>query len=566
MKKIGKILLVFVMIFSAISLQKNVYAYNEPLRFELLPLVQDTDVSSISNYASTYSEDEARNIIGQRLKKAYLNGDSEVSIEDLNLSKDKLSFVSFLRYYFPFISNGAELERVSCRNNTLTKIYITNSMSIDETKKYFSAIDQEVSSIISLVSPSMDDEMKALIIHDYFVNYCQYQMSDFNDDSYKSGGILYKKVGVCQAYAYAYQYILNQLGIECFITSSSTMNHAWNIIEINHHYYHVDVTWDDPVYDHFGRVKHQYFLLSDEDISNKEHHDWDRTDLKCDDKKYDDYYWKDVTSSIIYGGENIFFVRDDGIYRRNSKTQNETLIKKSDRWKVLGSTNSYWVGNFSGLFMKNNKLYYNTSTQIRCMDENGENDKEVYTPNASEGYVYGIRYNNNYIEYAIQKEPDGEEQVILRIALPVDITQITLPSYLELGVGTIKKLNYTILPVDYTEKVTWSSDHPEIVSVDQEGNIQCNVLGNAIITVTSESGLSSQCQINVIDKQQVLGDVNEDDKVDFLDAIVVLRHDAEIIQLTDNQMKVAEVNKDGKVDFLDAIMILRYDAEIIGSF
>ena len=63
-----------------------------------------------------------------------------------------------------------------------------------------------------------------------------------------------------------------------------------------------------------------------------------------------------------------------------------------------------------------------------------------------------------------------------------------------------------------------------------------------------------------------LGDVNEDDKVDFLDAIVVLRHDAEIIQLTDNQMKVAEVNKDGKVDFLDAIMILRYDAEIINGF
>ena len=63
-----------------------------------------------------------------------------------------------------------------------------------------------------------------------------------------------------------------------------------------------------------------------------------------------------------------------------------------------------------------------------------------------------------------------------------------------------------------------------------------------------------------------MGDVNEDDKVDFLDAIVVLRHDAEIIQLTENQMKAAEVNKDGKVDFLDAIMILRYDAEIIDSF
>ena len=63
-----------------------------------------------------------------------------------------------------------------------------------------------------------------------------------------------------------------------------------------------------------------------------------------------------------------------------------------------------------------------------------------------------------------------------------------------------------------------------------------------------------------------LGDVNEDDKIDFLYAITVLRYDAEIIQLTDNQMKAAEVNKDGKVDFLDAITILRYDAEIINSF
>ena len=63
-----------------------------------------------------------------------------------------------------------------------------------------------------------------------------------------------------------------------------------------------------------------------------------------------------------------------------------------------------------------------------------------------------------------------------------------------------------------------------------------------------------------------LGDVNEDGKIDFLDAITVLRYDAEIIQLTDNQMKAAEVNNDGKVDFLDAITILRYDAEIIDSF
>ena len=135
MKKIGKVLLIFLMIFTVMSFQKNVYAYDEQLSLDLLPVIEDNESSSITTYVTEYGEDEARTIIGQRLKNAFLNGDSEVSIADLNLSTDKLRFVSFLRYYFPFISNGAELNGVSSRNNILTKIYISNTMTLDETKK-----------------------------------------------------------------------------------------------------------------------------------------------------------------------------------------------------------------------------------------------------------------------------------------------------------------------------------------------------------------------------------------------------------------------------------------------
>ena len=126
--------------------------------------------------------------------------------------------------------------------------------------------------------------------------------------------------------------------------------------------------------------------------------------------------------------------------------------------------------------------------------------------------------------------------------------------------------DYSILPTDYNESVTWSSDRPEIVQVDQEGYIQCKALGDAIITVTSETGLSSQCQIHVVEKQQVLGDVNDDGKGNVLDAVMILRHDANIIKLDDSQLKAADVNGDGKVDVLDAVMILRYEAGIIKSF
>lgn len=82
------------------------------------------------------------------------------------------------------------------------------------------------------------------------------------------------RTGVCQAYAYGYMYIMEKLGIECYVTSSNAMGHAWNIIEIDGSYYHVDVTWDDPVRDRFGQVGHSNFLLSDAAIKETEHHDW----------------------------------------------------------------------------------------------------------------------------------------------------------------------------------------------------------------------------------------------------------------------------------------------------
>ena len=63
-----------------------------------------------------------------------------------------------------------------------------------------------------------------------------------------------------------------------------------------------------------------------------------------------------------------------------------------------------------------------------------------------------------------------------------------------------------------------------------------------------------------------VGDVNNDGKVNVLDAVMVLRHDANIIKLDDSQLKAADVNDDGKADVLDAVMILRYEAGIIKSF
>lgn len=55
---------------------------------------------------------------------------------------------------------------------------------------------------------------------------------------------------VCNGYAKAAQYLLNNLGIPCIIVNGSALGnaHAWNIVEIGGEYYHMDVTWGDPSY------------------------------------------------------------------------------------------------------------------------------------------------------------------------------------------------------------------------------------------------------------------------------------------------------------------------------
>ncbi|HIC68663.1 MAG TPA: hypothetical protein EYO90_03940, partial [Candidatus Latescibacteria bacterium] len=64
----------------------------------------------------------------------------------------------------------------------------------------------------------------------------------------------------------------------------------------------------------------------------------------------------------------------------------------------------------------------------------------------------------------------------------------------------------------------------------------------------------------------LLGDVNNDQRVDAGDAILVLRHAVRLSALTQEQQKLGDVNKDGKVDAGDAILILRFGVGLIEVF
>lgn len=61
----------------------------------------------------------------------------------------------------------------------------------------------------------------------------------------------------------------------------------------------------------------------------------------------------------------------------------------------------------------------------------------------------------------------------------------------------------------------------------------------------------------------VAGDLNGDGTANNVDAAMVLRYDAGIIDLTDIQLAAGDINSDGNVDNLDAAYILKIDAGLI---
>lgn len=100
---------------------------------------------------------------------------------------------------------------------------------------------------------------------------------------YMNGPILYGE-GVCQAYAYAYQYLCNRAGLWCITTtgySISGVAHAWNIIMLEDgSTFHADLTWADAEEEKDG-FDESYFLLTQAEIEvdhiHEEAADWAAT-------------------------------------------------------------------------------------------------------------------------------------------------------------------------------------------------------------------------------------------------------------------------------------------------
>jgi len=128
------------------------------------------------------------------------------------------------------------------------------------------------------------------------------------------------------------------------------------------------------------------------------------------------------------------------------------------------------------------------------------------------------------------------------------------------------KLTYNPTNAVLNDAVVWKSSNENIVKVDKNGKIEGVGIGKASITVTAE-GYSKTCSVTVEKAPEyILGDVNNDKKINTTDARETLLSYVGRKQLTATQKLAADVNKDGIINTADARQILLYYVGKINKF
>ena len=149
----------------------------------------------------------------------------------------------------------------------------------------------------------LNDIDAIIAAHDYLVLNTSYDeaaaTATTGGPSHYAEGPLLNNKAVCSGYASAFQLLMTFADVECEYVFSDT--HAWNLVKLDDEWYHIDVTWDDPVPDQPGTVIYTHFLMTDEEVSSlADHQNWSCECGKphdCNDESYRLYPYRDYLCS-----------------------------------------------------------------------------------------------------------------------------------------------------------------------------------------------------------------------------------------------------------------------------
>ena len=344
----------------------------------------------VATLASTYDKDA----FDARLVEAFKNYESSVDVSDIGITRDEAyngGINTVINSHPEIIGIAGTSYYYSPSTNLVTKIVITYISNAREEQQKLDAAINELNSRVDI--SGMTDEEIVLAYHEYLTSTVAYAYAAYLQGSlggaheYDMYGALVNHSSVCQGYAETMFYLLKKAGLSCAIASSQNINHAWNIVKVNGKWYHVDATWDDPVWDMPGRSNHDYFLVSF-DTMNKNtlvNHTKDRTDMVVSAQWGDTYtsaidttyesgkFWNGVNKAILYKDGYWYSIgsgASDTGYQINkyqySTGTNKVIYSGTAKWTA--PSGGYYPGVYGSIYLHGNSLYFATPDSLKKID------------------------------------------------------------------------------------------------------------------------------------------------------------------------------------------------------
>ncbi len=474
---------------------------------------------------------------------------------------------------------GYAPEQVKCMQRVYfslgsTELYSMQFTYLSDAEERWAECEKAANVLVwDLQESNLTDVQKALILHDRLAELCEYDQVNYEENSipdvsHTMYGCLVNRVAVCDGYAKAYQYLLEKVGIQSRLCTSEALGHAWNIVTIDGKEYHVDITWDDLVWDISGLVTHVNFLRSttafrtgdpNKDIWVHDATDYDDTPT---DTRFDDAFWQLTETSFQYLNGKLYFIAGDdsagtfGLYEWCSDGTARELVGWNEYWPYYGI--------FSRLASDGEYLYYSRKQDIYRYDPVTGQTEKIYSPTVSSGKaIYGMHVLRGTISAEVTESPNYDRYTKSNSTQKFDYKspetifcgEITTDKILNTettvslwtATGTLEKsaagnTRYALAPVpdgEYTLKVSKPGFY---VSTS-------TVVGNADRVINEPIALKAIEESNY--------DVNGDGSLSSDDAVYMARYLLLPEKYTAADGKYLDFTADGEVTVQDAIWLLR---------
>jgi uncharacterized protein YjdB len=428
-----------------------------------------------------------------------------------------------------------------------------------ESKDQSQFVETKVLEVLNeIIVPGMNAYQKEKAIHDWIVSNVSYDVSLVQHSAYAALASPYKSV--CQGYSLLAYKMLSMAGIESRIIEGKAggQNHSWILVNLDGAYYHLDPTWDDPVPDVKGRIRYDYYNLTDEEI--KINHSWTNSYPQANTPFIETLKSKiesDAANSGIYqtiiNDLGLQFINDDltvsNSLELNSKIQQAIINQKTsiklrytgisiatdtkEAFKGVSNVTSYsysysdyirtpQVGdiilelnfsynpqiNVTDISLSQSSLTINVGKSSsrfipNVVPSNASNKNVIWYSSdtsiaiVSDGIIKGVSGGNATIT---AETIDGGVKAQIDVKVTVPVASIRLDrAYLQLKVESDDVLlKAAVFPEGATDTdIVWSSSN-ENVTVDENGLVRAVAPGKAIITAASKTDATKKATCTVV--------------------------------------------------------------------